>query len=248
MASSAKTSRQKQEQTRRRWKKRQENRPSLPDFECIEYLPSESAVGPVEKLTLDVLFEAIPDPLYDALPQEWRNRLDPIYLEPVEDLASHIDLLKVATVALPHIPGLWNMLGNAYMQGAWAYEAGEVFAETVGRFPHYFFGHVSYAGWLIQQGRIDEVADALGGDFNLQRLLGGRTKVHVSELIAFHAVEIQHHLAFGDVMLAAMSMNFLEQLDVVHPTVIRLRQLMTQSMLSQATPYKKGLMSRLWGR
>lgn len=248
MASSAQVRQQKQEQARKRWKNRQEKRSSLPEFERIEYMPFERAAGPVEKLTLDVLFEGIPDPLYDALPPEWRNRLDPICLEPIDDLAPHIDLLEEATDAVPHIPRLWNMLGNAYMKQGWAFEAGEVFAETFDRFPHYFFGPVSYAGWLIQQGRIDEVIDALGGDFDLGRMLGGRTKVHVSELIAYHAIVIQYHLAFGDVTLAAMSMDYLEQLDLEHPTVIGLRQLMTQGMLSQATPYKKGLLSRLLGR
>ena len=248
MASSAKVRQQKQEQARKRWKKRQEKRPILPDYERIEYMPSPGVDGPVEKLTLDILFEPIPDPLYDALPRKWQNRLDPICLEPHEDLAAHIDLLKEATDAVPHVPRLWNMLGNAYMQRGRAYEAGEVFAETIERFPDYLFGHLSYAGWLIQQGQIDVVVDALGGDFDLGRMLGGRRKVHVSELIAYHAIEIQYHLALGDVTLAAMSMDFLEQLDVEHPTVIGLRQLMTQSMLAQATPYKKGLLSRLWGR
>ena len=203
MASSAKVRQQKQEQARKRWKKRQEKRPSFPDYERIEYIPFEGAAGPVEKLTLDILFEPIPDPLYDALPRKWQNRLDPICLEPHEDLAAHIDLLKEATDAVPHVPRLWNMLGNAYMQRGRAYEAGEVFAETIERFPDYLFGHLSYAGWLIQQGQIDVVIDALGGDFDLGRMLGGRRNVHVSELIAYHAIVIQYHLALGDVTLAA---------------------------------------------
>ena len=248
MASFTKVRQQQNEQARTSRKKRHEKRPSLPDYERIEYMPFEGTAGTVEQMTLDVLFEAIPDPLYHALPQEWRNRLDPICLEPIDDLAPHIDLLETATDAVPHIPRPWNMLGNAYMKQGWDYEAGEVFKETIERFPDYLFGHVSYAGWLIQQGRIDEVIDALGGDFDLGRMLGGRRKVHVSELIAYHAVVIQYHLAFGDVTLAAMSMDFLEQLDVEHPTVIGLRHLMTQGILSQATPYKKGLLSRLWGR
>ena len=248
MATLTKVCQQKQEQARKRWKKRQEKRPSLPDSERIEYLSSVGAAGPVEKLTLDILFEGIPDPLYDALPKKWRNRLDPICLKPVEDLASHIDLLEEARDAFPHVPRLWNLLGNAYLMKGRTYDAGKVFAETIEHFPHYFFGQVSSALWLIQQGRIDEAIDALGGDFDLERLLGGRTKVHVSELIGFHNVVVQYHLAFGDVTLAAMSMDFLEELDVEHPTVIGLRQLMTQGMLAQAAPYKKGLVSRLWGR
>ena len=72
--------------------------------------------------------------------------------------------------------------------------------------------------------------------------------MHVSELVAYHAIEIQYHLAVGDIEQAAIAMDFLEELDVDHPTVMALRQLLTQSMLTQAAPYKKGLLSRLWGR
>lgn len=251
MSISSKVRAERQAKERKRWKKRQAKRDVIvfgSEFErpirFSEFFADEpeydlKARGPLRHLTLDVTLEAMPDHAYHALPFEWRSRLDPICLEPIRDLRDHIDLLEQATRADLPVPRLWNMLGNAYSQKEMSQEAGVVYAETIKRFPDYFFGYVSYAAWLVQQDRLDEVMNALGGDFDIERLLRGRTLVHHSEMMAYHGMLVQYFMALDNLRQAAISMDYLEEADPEHPATVTLRNRMMLALLSQATPSKK---------
>jgi tetratricopeptide (TPR) repeat protein len=252
MSISSKVRAERQAKERKRWKKRQAKRDIIvfgseleqpfetpirfSEFFADQPDPDINTRGPLKHVTFDITFEAIPDSAYHALAPEWRQRLDPICLEPIQDLREHIDLLEQATKADLPVPRLWNMLGNAYLQQKRSKEAGAVYEETIKRFPDYFFGYISYATWLIQQGRLDEVSEALGGNFDLERLLRGRTQVHHSEMLAYHGMLVQYFMALDNLRQAAISMDFLEEVEPEHPVTISLRQRMLLKLLSQITP------------
>lgn len=256
MSISSKARAERQTKQRKRWKKRQAKRDAfiaapeywqpfrfselLADFPGSELKP----VGPLKLISFDVTCDPFPDHAYDALPAEWRSRLDPIYKEPIQDLREHIDLLEQATQAHLPVPRLWNMLGNAYSQHGWSNDAGVVYAETIKRFPDYFFGYISYATWLIQQNRCNEVMEALGGDFDPERLLRGRKVVHHCEMLAYHGMLVQYFIALDNLRQAAISMDYLEEVDPEHPTTIALRERMLLKLLSQITPTYRGGLSR----
>lgn len=252
MSISSKTRAERQAKERKRWKKRQAKREIIVFGSELEE-PFETPIrfselfadqpdhdmhsrGPLKKMTFDVTFEALPDLAYHALPSEWRDRLDPICLEPIQDLREHIVLLEQATQADLPVPRLWNMLGNAYSQEGRVKEAGVIYAETIKRFPDYFFAYIGFATWLIQQDRLDDVMAALGGNFDLERLLRGRTLVHHSEMFAYHGMLVQYFMALDNLRQAAISMDFLEEVDPEHPATIVLRERMLLKMLSQISP------------
>jgi len=245
MSISSKARAERQAKERKRWKKRQANRPIVNsrhddlmsihqpfNLVDIEDVLEGGPIPPMPNLDLPfkVTYNALPDTEYQALSKEWRQKLDPLCQDLIMDTSPYIDLLEEAIQADLPIPRLWNMLGNAYMGKRRDSEAGTVFREVLERFPDYFFGPISYACWLINIGRIDEVLAVMGGDFDMQRMLRGRKVAHVTELVAFHALIVQYSLTRGEIQTASLSMILLEQYAPDHPTVALLREMMMNTM------------------
>jgi hypothetical protein len=171
------------------------------------------------KVEFAVIVEPIPDPAYEALPEEWKQRLDPVYRQPVDDFAPHLDLLNAAVAEFPQVPRLWNLLYIAYTHAGRDADAECVLWETLERHPDYFFARINQATLLISEGRHDEVEAALGGDLDLQRLVGGRKQVHYTEVRCYFLMMLEYHLARKALLDAASTLDILEGMNPDDPHV-----------------------------
>jgi tetratricopeptide (TPR) repeat protein len=186
----------------------------------------------VQIVEMDVIFDPIPDPDIEALPEEWRSRLAPLFEGFGKDFKRLIRLLEEATAYAPHIPLLWNFLTVAYMQSQNYDEAERLTLQTHERFPRYLTGTINYCQWLLKEGRADEVQAKLGGDFNLPRI-AGRSSFHITEIVNFYVLLSDYHCKRGEFDVADRTLDCLEELVEDSPNVAAARQRVLYASLRQ---------------
>ncbi|MFQ5865863.1 MAG: tetratricopeptide repeat protein, partial [bacterium] len=96
-----------------------------------------------------------------------------------------IRVLKHEIELHPENPIYYNYLSNAYAMADDLSAANEVIVECYKKFPHYLFGRINYAQYLLDNNRIDEIPDVFDNQFELQAIYPERTEFHVYLVLKF---------------------------------------------------------------
>ncbi len=137
--------------------------------------------------------------------QEELDKQTKIYIElhdplvTINELHKLIKELKRCIQKWPDNPIFHNYLFTAYRISGKTHLAQRESGIIVDRFPDYFFGKLSHAQLLIENGRIEEVPAVFNGNFALPEAFPNRENFHISEFISFNTV---------------MSMYFFEKDDI----------------------------------
>lgn len=109
------------------------------------------------------------------------------------------------------LPMFYNWLIAAHNALGEVDAAEALVRENYERNPHYLFARANYAELCIRDGDLEGAREALGGGFDIRRLLRGRKRVHISELTAyFYAVGL-YHLKAGDLDAAERAHELLKE-------------------------------------
>lgn len=143
--------------------------------------------------------------VHERMDQAWHSRLSRETREAMPGLCAlvHDDPRAAVTelrawIAREPLPMFFNWLSAAYSALGDVQGVEDTVRENYQRNPRYLFARVNYAELCLRNGDLDGALDALGGGLDIRALLGGRRRVHVSELTAyFYAVGL-YHIKAGD--------------------------------------------------
>ncbi len=126
--------------------------------------------------------------------QEELDKQTKIYIElhdpmvTIPEIYKLIKELKRCIHKWPDNPIFHNYLFTAYRISGKKQLAQMESEIIVDRFPDYFFGKLSHAQLLIENGRIEEVPAVFNGNFALPEAFHNRESFHISEFISFNTV------------------------------------------------------------
>jgi tetratricopeptide (TPR) repeat protein len=138
---------------------------------------------------------------HSRLSQETRDAMPVLHALVHDDPRAAVTELR-AWIAREPLPMFFNWLGAAYSALGDIQGVEDTVRENYQRNPQYLFARVNYAELCLRDGDLDGAREALGGSLDIRALLGGRKRVHVSELTAyFYAVGL-YHIEAGDLAAA----------------------------------------------
>lgn len=143
--------------------------------------------------------------VHGPMEQSWHSRLSPETRDALPELHALVrdDPRTAVTelrawIAREPLPMFFNWLGAAYSALGDIPGVEDTVRENHRRNPQYLFARVNYAELCLRDGDLDGALEALGGGLDIRALLGGRKRVHLSELTAyFYAVGL-YHIKAGD--------------------------------------------------
>jgi tetratricopeptide (TPR) repeat protein len=159
--------------------------------------------------------------VYGRMEQHWHARLSKETrdaLPGLRDLVLHDPRAAVrelrAWIEREPLPMLYNWLSGAYSELGDTVGVMDTVRENYRRNPQYLFARVNYAEICLRDGDLAGAREALGESLDIRPLLGGRKRVHVTELTGyFYAVGL-YHIKAGDREAAE---KVYEMLDEVAP-------------------------------
>lgn len=129
-----------------------------------------------------------------------------------------------AWIAREPLPMFFNWLSGAYSALGDIQGVEDTVRENYQRNPRYLFARVNYAELCLRDGDLDSALEALGGGLDIRALLGGRKRVHISELTGyFYAVGL-YHIKAGDFAAAENVYRILKEAAPDEPAVDELRR------------------------
>jgi len=168
--------------------------------------------------------------VYDRMPQEWYSRLSPELRAAVPALQAMVrDDPRAAVTELrawierEPLPMLFNWLSAAYSALGDVQSIQEIVRENYQRNPKYLFARVNYAEMCLRDGKLDDAREALGG-LDIQALLGGRRRIHVSELTGYYYAVGLYHIEAGDLAAAEHIYEILDDAAPDEPPTQELRR------------------------
>lgn len=169
--------------------------------------------------------------VYGAMEQSWHSRLSRETREALPELHALVrDDPRAAVaelgrwIAREPLPVFYNWLGAAYSALGDVQGVEDTVRENYRRNPQYLFARVNYAELCIRDGDLDGAREALGGGLDIRALLGGRKRVHISELMGyFYAVGL-YHIEDGDFAAAENIYRILKDAAPDAPAVEELRR------------------------
>jgi tetratricopeptide (TPR) repeat protein len=161
---------------------------------------------------LEIVRGPLRDPRLAQLPKEIRDALPRVHALVREDPASAIAELRVWIEREP-LPMFFNWLGTAYGAVRDLQAMEDTVRENYRRNPQYVFARVNYAQLCLDEHDPEGVREALGEGFDIRALLGGRKRVHVSELVGYLYVVALYHLQVGDRDAAEKAFEILKDAD-----------------------------------
>jgi tetratricopeptide (TPR) repeat protein len=146
--------------------------------------------------TLEIVDGPMNQSWHSRLPRETRDAIPRLHALVHEDPRAAVQELR-AWIAREPLPMFFNWLGAAYSALRDIHGADDTVRENYRRNPQYLFARVAYAELCIREGDLDQSREALGG-LDIRALLGGRNRVHVSELAAYYYAVGLYHITSGD--------------------------------------------------
>ncbi|WP_331129027.1 hypothetical protein [Longimicrobium sp.] len=169
--------------------------------------------------------------VYGPMDLSWHSRLSPETREAMPGLHAllHDDPRAAVTelrawIEREPLPMFFNWLSGAYSALGDVPSVEDTVRENYRRNPQYLFARVNYAELCLRDGDLDGALEALGGGLDIRALLGGRKRVHVSELTAyFYAVGL-YHIKAGDPAAAEHVYGILKNVAPDEPPTEELRR------------------------
>lgn len=195
----------------------------------------------LELVKYEITWDAVDEVLDQSLSDDDAERINTIGEKVLRGQKSRKLLAEIesAIKEFPGLPKLFNYKTVVLTRmNRWDEVEGSI-RETVERFPDYLFGKVNYCQHLLEDGRIDEVDRILGGEFRIDRHLGGRTQLHISEFCSWYCLMVRYWIAKDNLEHAARYLDILEEIAPDRSEVDALRQKYLRAMLESslsATP------------
>lgn len=142
------------------------------------------------RVTLEVTYDALPNPPYDRLPQTTKDEFEAIFNALKTDPGGQIPKLIKLIEKHPQIHTLRNWLIVAYNLRGEREKAKEVAEWLVQNRKDYFFGPILLAQIHLNEGDLTKAGELLGGNFkHIHAIAPGRESFHISEVEGFfHAL------------------------------------------------------------
>jgi tetratricopeptide (TPR) repeat protein len=145
----------------------------------------------------EVVYDRIEHPGHAHLSQEVRDAFPRLRDLVVHDPRTAVTELR-GWIEREPLPMFYNWLSGAYRALGDFASVEEVVHENYRRNPKYLFARANYAELCLADGDLAGAREALGDSFDIGLWLGGRKRVHVSEVTAyFYAVGL-YHIEAGD--------------------------------------------------
>lgn len=103
-----------------------------------------------------------------------------------EEMRQLLTRIKSFIERWPENPIFHNYLINTYIRLGERQNVKEASLAILERFPEYFFGKVTYAQLLIEEGKVDEVPKVFNDQLHIRLAFPEREIFHVSEFISFN--------------------------------------------------------------
>lgn len=171
---------------------------------------------------LDIVYGPMEQSWHSRLPRETREAMPALHALVRDDPRAAVRELR-AWIAREPLPMFFNWLSAAYSALGDIQGVEDTVQENYQRNPRYLFARVNYAELCIRDGDLDEAREALGG-LNVHALLGGRHRIHISELTGyFYAVGL-YHIEAGDLAAAENVYGILKDAAPDDPATEELRR------------------------
>jgi tetratricopeptide (TPR) repeat protein len=140
----------------------------------------------------EIVYGSIEQPWQARLSKETREAFPRLHALVLDDPRAAVTELR-AWIEREPLPMFFNWLSVAY--GALGDTEGmrETVRENYRQNPQYLFARVNYAEMCLRNGDLAGALEALGPGLDIRPFLGGRRRVHVSEVAGyFYAVALYH--------------------------------------------------------
>lgn len=150
---------------------------------------------------LEIVYGRFPQGGHSQLSPEIREVLPELHALVRDDPHAAVTELR-ARIAREPLPLFFNWLSGAYSAVGDIQGLEDTVRENYQRNPQYLFARVNYAELCLRDGDLDGAREALGGGLDIRALLGGRKRVHVSELTGYFYAVALYHIKTGDIPAA----------------------------------------------
>ena len=181
--------------------------------------------------------------VYGSIEQPWQTRLSKETREAFPRLHALVNENPRAAVAelrgwieREPLPMFFNWLGVAYSALGDTEGMRDAVRENYRCNPQYLFARLNYAELCLREGDLAGALEALGPALDIRPFLGGRRRVHVSEVAGYFYAVAVYHLEAGDRTAAE---KIYEMLDEVAPD-----DASTKDLRRRLHPRLRGLFSR----
>ena len=172
---------------------------------------------------LEIVYDAMEHPWHARLSRETRDALPGLHALVLDDPRSAVTELG-AWIEREPLPMFYNWLSMAYSALGEVEAVKDVVRENYRTNPRYLFARLNYAELCLDDGDLDGAREALGPGPDIRALLGGRKRVHVSEVAGYYYAVALYHLATGDRDAAEKMYALLEDVAPAEPPTQALRR------------------------
>jgi len=158
----------------------------------------------------EVVYGAIEQPWQARLSKETQEAFPRLHALVLDDPRAAVAELR-AWIEREPLPMFFNWLSVAY--GALGDTEGvrDTVRENYRRNPQYLFARLNYAELCLRDGELEGALEALGPALDIRRFLGGRRRIHVSEVAGYFYTVAIYHLKTGDRAAAEKIYEMLEE-------------------------------------
>jgi tetratricopeptide (TPR) repeat protein len=181
--------------------------------------------SPAAGQMLEVVHGPIPQSWHSQLDSEIREAMPGLHALVREDPRAAVTELR-AWIEREPLPIFYNWLSAAYSALRDVYAVDDVVRENYRRNPQYLFARVNYAEVCIRDGDLAGAREALGDGLDIRLFLGGRKRVHVSELAGYYYAVGLYHLKEGDAAAAEKVYEVLKGAAPDEPPTEELRRML----------------------
>lgn len=183
----------------------------------------------------EIVYGPIEQPWQTRLSKETRDALPRLHALVLDDPRAAVAELR-AWIEREPLPMFFNWLSVAY--GALGDTEGVRYTvrENYRRNPQYLFARLNYAELCLRDGDLEGAREALGPELDIRRFLGGRRRIHVSEVAGYFYTVALYHLKAGD---RAAAEKIYEMLEEVAP-----EEVSTEDLRRRLYPRLRDLFSR----
>jgi tetratricopeptide (TPR) repeat protein len=175
--------------------------------------------------SLEIVYEPLPQGFHARLSRELRDALPGLHALVFDDPPAAVAELR-AWIAREPNPMLFNWLGMAYGEMGEVEAARATVRENYQQNPGYLFARVNHVELCLRDADLAGALEALGSALDIRAVLGGRRRVHVSEVAGyFYAVGL-YHLKCGDRDAAKKVLGLMESVAPGEPGTEELRRLL----------------------
>lgn len=136
-------------------------------------------------------------PWLARLSKETREALPALHALVLEDPRAAVTELRARIEREPS-PMFFNWLGAAYQALGDTEAMRDIVRENYRGNPDYLFARSNYAELCLSEGDLAGALEALGPALDIRPFLGGRKRVHVSEVTAYFYAVALYHIKAGD--------------------------------------------------